>query len=75
MMPGSSYLGERMNCIDRELVRQGLNEYGDPQGTTYDKPPLWNEVTGSTANRYDYVVARRRDVRTACSRAIQEPDR
>ncbi len=76
LVPGSTYLGERMLCIDRELVRLGLNEYGDPMGTIYvNGSPLRNEVTGTVTNRYDYVLAHRLDIAVRCSRAPNEPER
>jgi len=76
LLPGSGYLGERLLCIDRELARRGLNQYGDPMGTTYaNGSPLWDESTGTFGNRYDHVVKWRADIATACSRAPGEPER
>ncbi len=67
IVPGSVRLAERGRCIDRELRRRGLNAYGDPEGTTYPNgSPLLNELTGTMANRYDYVVRWHRDIGTIC---------
>jgi hypothetical protein len=70
-LPPSAALGERNRCIDRQLAVMDLNEYGDPQGTTYaDGSPL--EVSRG-GDRYDYVLRHRRDVAVRCSRAPFEP--
>ncbi len=71
--PPGAYGPERNRCIDRELARRGLNEFGDPKGTTYsDGAPLG--VTKAT-DRYDYVLRHRRDIAIACTRALGEPER
>lgn len=84
LIPGSAYAGERALCIDRELERLGLNEYGDPPGTRYangspirseDGTPLRNQVTGLAMSRFDYVVRRRPDIGATCSRNPLEPQR
>jgi len=76
VVPGSAYLGERIRCVDRELVRLGLNAYGDLEGTTYARgSPLSSEVTGTRTNRYDYVMKRRPDIAAKCSRPSTEPAR
>lgn len=74
LIPGSVVVGERKRCMDLELQRRGLNEYGDPFGTTYPAgSPLVNAVTGTTEDRYDYVTRRLPDIGTRCSRASYEP--
>lgn len=43
--------------IDRYLVSHELNPYGDPKGTVYmGGNPLFSEGTGSTIDRYDYIL-------------------
>ena len=71
--PPGAYLAERNRCIDRELARRNLNQLGDPEGTSYpaDSPLL--RLT-DTAERYEYVMQRRRDIATACTRAPGEPE-
>jgi hypothetical protein len=71
--PPGAYLAERNRCIDRELAARKLNPLGDPEGTTYppDSPLL--RLT-ETADRYEYVMERRRDIATACTRAAGEPE-
>jgi hypothetical protein len=74
IVPGSAYLGARNRCIDRELSSRGLNEFGDPPGTTYPGgSPLYDAITGSVADRYDYVLQHRRDIGVNCTRAPGEP--
>lgn len=44
--------------IDRWIEANGYNEYGDPQGTIYaGGTPLFNEATGVTIDRYDYILS------------------
>lgn len=43
--------------IDRVLLERGLNIYGDPEGTMYPGgSPLFDEATGATMDRYDFVM-------------------
>ncbi|BDG08994.1 hypothetical protein [Anaeromyxobacter paludicola] len=73
VIPGSTWRGERARCLDLELARRGLNEFGDPVGTPYaGGSPLYDGVTGTTAERYDYVARRHPDIGTRCSMAPLE---
>lgn len=43
--------------IDRYLVSQALNEYGDAKGTLYlGGTPLFDEATGLRTDRYEYLL-------------------
>lgn len=43
--------------IDGWLLGKGLNEFGDPKDTVYTGgTPLFNEVTGETINKYEYII-------------------
>jgi hypothetical protein len=45
--------------IDEWIARNGLNPYGDPPGTMYlGGTPLYNEQTGLTRDRYQYILER-----------------
>ena len=45
--------------IDRWLERNELNRYGDPKDTVYPGgAPLFDEATGQTIDRYDYIFSR-----------------
>jgi hypothetical protein len=45
--------------IEDWIRRNNLNEYGDPQGTVYaGGNPLFDESTGKTRDRYEYILAR-----------------
>lgn len=49
--------------IDGWLIGQGLNEYGDPKDTAYaGGTPLFNEVTGETMNKYEYIITKHSDL-------------
>ena len=68
-----AWLGERNRCVDRELRVRRLNEFGDPEGTTYAEGyPLG--VTATT-DRYEYVMRRRPDIGTICTRVPGEAER
>ena len=46
-----------LEAIDRWLKQQGLNQYGDPQGTMYaGGTPLFDEATGERTDRLDYLL-------------------
>ncbi len=66
-------LGERNRCIDRELATRNLNEFGDPQGTTYPGGSPLLGLTGRAADRHEYVMRHQPDIGTACNRAPIEP--
>ena len=43
--------------IEKWLVDEGLNEYGDPADTLYaGGTPLFDEATGQTLDKYDYIL-------------------
>lgn len=43
--------------IDQWIASNGLNPYGDPPGTLYaGSSPLFDERTGITKDRYDYIL-------------------
>ncbi len=45
------------SVIDRWLDDNGLNSYGDPEGTTYlGTSPLFDEFSGEFVDRYHFVL-------------------
>jgi hypothetical protein len=62
VLAGSAALADELTdaqrrAIDRALAQQGLNEYGDPQGTMYTGgTPLFDERTGESTDRYEYIM-------------------
>jgi len=43
--------------IDEWLQKNGLNEYGDPEGTSYiGGTPLFDETSGETKDKYEYIL-------------------
>ncbi len=48
--------------IDDMIRKSGLNEFGDPKDTMYaGGTPLFNEMTGDTRDRYDYILSKHPD--------------
>lgn len=49
--------------IDDWLKANGYNRYGDKEGTFYTGgTPLFNEATGSSTERFDYILERIPDI-------------
>ena len=54
-------------CLDQELAKRGLDQYGGEQGTMYPGgTPLFQESTGKRLDRAQYVFARHPDIAAAC---------
>ena len=48
--------------IDAWIGVNDLNQYGDPKDTAYTGgTPLFNEATGETTDRYEYILQRHAD--------------
>ena len=48
---------QQKKWIEDHIAKNKLNEFGDPRGTTYmGGSPLFNEMTGRTTDRYDYIL-------------------
>ncbi|HEX8538253.1 MAG TPA: hypothetical protein VF664_12365 [Cystobacter sp.] len=57
----------REACVDRWLQEHKLDRYGHPEGTMFaGGSPLFNEATGETRDRLEYVFARQPDALKAC---------
>ncbi len=55
-------------CVDRWLKSKGFDSYGNPEGTMYaGGTPLFDERTGESRDRLDYVFQRRPEARQACA--------
>lgn len=55
-------------CVDHWLKSNGLDPYGNPAGTMYaGGTPLFDERTGETKDRLDYVFERAPEARKACA--------
>jgi len=74
-VPIGAEKSERNRCIDRALAEQNLNDYGDPEGTTYPGGPPVFGVAGAAGDRYQYVLQRHPDIGVNCTRALGEPER
>jgi len=56
------------SCVDRWLEARKLDRYGHEAGTMYaGGTPLFNEATGETRDRMEYVFERQPEARKACT--------
>jgi hypothetical protein len=54
--------------VDAWLKKRGLDQYGNPAGTMYiGGTPLFNEVTGETIDRLEYVYQQQPEAQAACA--------
>ncbi|MBN1209257.1 MAG: hypothetical protein JXB05_30655 [Myxococcaceae bacterium] len=62
-------------CVDTWLSSKKLDRYGNPEGTMYaGGTPLFNEATGESRDRLEYVYERQPEAKQACARAGEAPD-
>ncbi len=55
-------------CVDRWLQEHKLDRYGNAEGTMYaGGTPLFNEATGESRDRLEYVFERQPEARKACA--------
>jgi hypothetical protein len=55
---------ETKQRIDRWIKEKKLNPYGDPNDTMYaGGTPLFNEATGRSLDRYEYILSRHPELR------------
>lgn len=48
--------------IEAWIIGQDLNQYGEPKDTVYmGGTPLFDEKTGKTIGRYEYILRRHQD--------------
>jgi hypothetical protein len=60
------------NCLDKWLKGKKLDRYGHDEGTMYaGGSPIFNEMTGESRERLDYVYERKPDAKKACATAKQ----
>lgn len=58
------------NCLDKWLTEKKMDRYGHPEGTMYaGGSPLFNERTGESRDRLEYVYERLPEARKACASA------
>lgn len=58
------------NCLDKWLKEKKMDPYGHPEGTMYaGGSPLFNERTGESRDRLDYVYERQPEAKKACASA------
>lgn len=55
-------------CVDRWLESKKLDRYGHEEGTMYaGGTPLFNEATGESRDRLEYIFERHPEARAACA--------
>jgi hypothetical protein len=60
------------NCLDKWLTGKKMDRYGHPEGTMYaGGSPLFNERTGESRDRLQYVYERQPEARKACATATK----
>jgi hypothetical protein len=58
---------EEEDCVDRWLAEHNLDRYGHPRDTMYaGGTPLFDERTGESTDRLEYVYKRHPEARKAC---------
>jgi len=63
----SGWTAAQQACVDRSLAAHGLDAYGSPQGTVYaGGTPLFDEATGHSVTRQDYLRQHHPDVLRSC---------
>jgi hypothetical protein len=57
-------------CVDQWLKQKKLDPYGSPEGTMYmGGSPLFNEATGETKDRLEFVYQKQPEAKKACLQA------
>jgi hypothetical protein len=57
-----------LSCVDGWLKNKKLDEFGNPEGTMYaGGSPLFNEATGESKDRLEYVFSRQPEAKKACA--------
>ena len=55
------------SCVDRWLAANKMDRFGHPEGTMYaGGSPLFNEATGESKDRLEYIFGRNPKAREAC---------
>ncbi len=64
------------SCVDAWLAERSLDRYGHPQGTMYmGGTPLFDERTGESTPRLEYVFRKHPDAHAACAPDLTLPER
>jgi hypothetical protein len=54
-------------CVDAWLEKAGLDKYGNAKGTVYaGGTPLFDEMTGKSTDRLEYIYQHHADAKAAC---------
>ncbi len=63
----SGWTAAQQACVDAFLAGRGLDAYGSPHGTMYPGgTPLFDETTGRSVTRQDYLAQHHADVLHGC---------
>jgi hypothetical protein len=56
-------------CVEDWIAKNHLNQYGDADGTMYaGGTPLFDEASGQTRDRLQYIFEKHPEAKTACKR-------
>ena len=62
------------SCVDAWLTQHGFDSFGNAADTNYPSgTPLFDERTGKSINRFDYVYARHPEAKQACAQLRAAP--
>jgi hypothetical protein len=65
--------GQAVSCVEQWLAQRDLNQYGDPVGTMYaGGTPLFDERTGTTTDRMQYLLRKRPELQQACPEEVMK---
>ena len=69
--PAGAPDAQAASCIDLWLTQRDLNQFGDPVGTMYaGGTPLFDEKTGRTTDRVQYLVRKHPELQQACPEEV-----
>jgi hypothetical protein len=64
---------ETRQRIDAWISQNHLNDFGDPSGTHYaGGTPLFNEATGERRDRYEYILSKHPELKSAPAKSVPD---
>lgn len=68
--PADDTRAAQESCVDKWLTLRKMDRYGSPEGTMYaGGSPLFNEQTGESTDRLEFVYKRHPKAQEACANA------
>ena len=70
---GEKLSPQQQSVVDGWLSKNKLNQYGDPPGAMYTGgTPLFNEATGESVNRFDYLFKKFPELKDVINQGLKE---